>query len=275
MHRMMCAPTYFDIEYVINPWMDLGVKVDRSLAHKQWKEFVAVLKELGDSIDFIDPDPRCPDMTFSGDAGLVFGRTFVPSNFRVKERMLEVEHYTRWFRARNYAIHEVDPSIAFEGLGDVVFSGRQAVFGHGVRSDIRSLDVLNRLIPELRVHANLRIVDDRFFHLAMACAFLDEHTVMYYPPAFDAASVARLEQALPGAIAVSEEDATRYFACNNVVVGRKVLLDGCTAALRGTLEERGFEAVSCAMSEFKKSGGSLRCLVLSFIEDHQAGSSGL
>jgi N-dimethylarginine dimethylaminohydrolase len=272
MHRIMCAPTYFDIEYVINPWMDVAVRVDRPLAHKQWTDFVATLRELGDTIDFVDPDPRCPDMTFSGDAGLVFGKTFVPSNFRVKERVLEVEHYRKWFRARGYAIHEVDASIAFEGLGDVVFSGTRAVFGHGVRSDVRSLDILKALVPDLRVVANLRIVDDRFFHLAMACAFLDDRTVMYYPPAFEAASVAGLNQALPGAIAVGDEDATRYFACNNVVIGRKVLLDGCTPALRMALAQRDFEAVPCAMSEFKKSGGSLRCLVLSFIDDHSGGA---
>ncbi|MBR0947959.1 MULTISPECIES: dimethylarginine dimethylaminohydrolase family protein [Bradyrhizobium] len=265
MHRIMCPPTFFEIEYVINPWMDLGIKVDRALAHQQWSSFVAVLRALGDTVDFVDPDPRCPDMTFSGDAGLVFDNIFVPSNFRVRERVLEVEHYTNWFRARGYTIRPLDQSIAFEGLGDVIFFGNRAIFGHGVRSDLRSLDTLKELIPELRILAHLKIVDDRFFHLAMALAFLDESTVIYYPPAFDEESVTLLKTAVPGALAVSEEDATRYFACNNVVVGRKVLLDNCTQELRRALEKRNFEVVPCAMSEFKKSGGSLRCLVLSFI----------
>jgi N-dimethylarginine dimethylaminohydrolase len=273
MHRIMCPPTYFEIEYVINPWMNLDVKVDRTLAHEQWTNFVAMLRALGDTIDLVDPDPRCPDMTFSGDAGLVFGNIFVPSNFRVKERMLEVEHYSNWFRARDFTIRPVDPSIAFEGLGDVVFFRKYAIFGHGFRSDIRSLDILKELIPELRILAHLRIIDDRFFHLAMALAFLDERTVIYYPPAFDGASIALLKTAVPDALAVSEEDATKYFACNNVVVGRKVLLDNCTQALRRDLEERSFEVVPCAMSEFKKSGGSLRCLVLSFIEDNRVSPS--
>ncbi len=270
MHRLMCPPTHFDIEYVINPWMDLNVKVDRTLAHRQWSDFVATLQALGDTIEFIDPDQRCPDMTFSGDAGLVFGNIFVPSNFRVQERNLEVGHYTRWFQARGYEIRRVDPAVPFEGLGDVVFHGRDAFFGHGVRSDLRSLDILKALIPDLRMLAHLRIVDDRFFHLAMALAFLDEHTVLYYPHAFDRASIDLLESALPDALPVSEEDATRYFACNNLVVGRKILLDNCTSALCNDLDDRGFEVIRCDMSEFKKSGGSLRCLVLSFIVDGHA-----
>lgn len=269
MHRLMCPPTYFDIEYVINPWMNMNVKVDKDLAHKQWSFFVSTLRALGDTIDFVEPDPRCPDMTFSGDAGLVLHKTFVPSNFRVQERRREVDHYSRWFQARDYDIRPLDPSISFEGLGDVVFHGREALFGHGGRSDLRSLDILKQLMPDLRLRAHLRMVDSRFYHLALALAFIDDRTVLYYPPAFDRPSVDLLNSVIPDAIAVSDEDAMRHFACNNLVIGKKVLLDNCTAALRGDLSERGFEAVCCDMSEFKKSGGSLRCLVLSFIEiDH-------
>lgn len=273
MHRLMCPPDHFDIEYVINPWMDVANKVDRSLAREQWDGLIATLKALGDTIDYVAPDPRCPDMTFSGDGGLVVDTVFIPSNFRVEERRLEVDHYVRWFRERGYSIAEYDSDIHFEGLGDVVFHGKRAVFGFGVRSDRRSLELLRRFVPDLEVACEMRIVDDRFFHLAMALAMLDEDTALYYPPAFDAQSVARLEAALPRTIAASEEDACRYFACNNLVIGDKVLIDGATPELREALGAHGFEAVICPMSEFKKSGGSLRCLVLSFLETGQGGGA--
>jgi N-dimethylarginine dimethylaminohydrolase len=266
MHRLMCPPTHFNIEYVINPWMDLSVKVDSAVAHRQWSKFVTILRELGDTLDFIDPDPRCPDMTFSGDAGFVFERTFVPSNFRVPERRLEVEHYIRWFAKRKYQILAIDPGIWFEGLGDIVFHGTLAVSGHGIRSDVRSIDLLKSLIPELRFVAHLRIIDARFFHLAMALAFLDEESVLYYPPAFDCQSIEALTSVIAHAIPVSDQDAIEYFACNNLVVGRTVLLDNCTASLEHQLNELGFYVIRCNVSEFKKSGGSVRCLVLSFIQ---------
>lgn len=266
MRRLMCPPDHFDIEYVINPWMNRSVRVDAALARRQWDDLVATLRGLGDTIEFIDPDPRCPDMTFSGDGGLVVDRFFVPSNFRVPERRLEVGHYVDWFSARGFTIADYDPDIYFEGLGDVVFSGSRAVFGHGVRSDRRSLDLLRRLVPDLDILCEMQIVDNRFFHLAMALAFLDDETVLYYPPAFDSASAARLKAAVPHTIAASDQDACDYFACNNLVLGKRVLIDGATPRLRDDLAAHGFETVICPMSEFKKSGGSLRCLVLSFVE---------
>jgi N-dimethylarginine dimethylaminohydrolase len=270
MHRLMCSPDYFDIEYVINPWMDTANRVDPVLARQQWDNLVLILSELGDSIEFINPDPRCPDMTFSGDGGLVVDRNFIPSNFRVAERKLEVAHYVEWFSNRDFNVVKYNSDIFFEGLGDVVFSGRRAVFGHGVRSDRRSLELLQRFVPDLEILCEMKIVDDRFFHLAMALAFLDDDTVLYYPPAFDAESVARLKSALPKTIAASEVDACSYFACNNLVIGNKVLIDGASPDLRAALAEHGFEAIICPMSEFKKSGGSLRCLVLSFVETERA-----
>lgn len=271
MRRLMCPPDHFDIEYVINPWMDTDNRVDPDRARRQWDDLVATLRSLGDTIEFVDPDPRCPDMTFSGDGGMVVDKYFIPSNFRVAERRLEVGHYVDWFSARGFTIADYDPDIFFEGLGDVVFHGRRAVFGHGIRSDRRSLDLLRRFVPDLEILCEMRIVDDRFFHLAMALAFLDDHTVLYYPPAFDADSVAQLKAALPHAIAVSDADACGYFACNNLVIGNKVLIDGATPQLVEQLAECGFEIIICPMSEFKKSGGSLRCLVLSFVEIAELG----
>ncbi len=273
MRRLMCPPDYFDIEYVINPWMDTANRVDQGLAREQWDNLVHTLRALGDEIEFIAPDPRCPDMTFSGDGGLVVDQNFVPSNFRVPERALEVSHYVEWFTERGYEIAQIDPDIHFEGLGDVVFSGRRAVFGFGVRSDRRSLDLLRGFVPDLDILCEMRIVDDRFFHLAMALAFLDDDTVLYYPPAFDAESVARLKAALPRVIAASDEDACGHFACNNLVIGNRVLIDGATPDLARALGAHGFEPVICPMSEFKKSGGSLRCLVLSFVDTGSEGAS--
>jgi predicted NodU family carbamoyl transferase len=82
--------------------------------------------------------------------------------------------------------------------------------------------------PQLEVLALLETVDDRYFHLAMAIGFIDEHTVVYYPPAFTAAAVKAIRNCIPRAIAVSEIDSHNYLACNNIAVGFRVVLDGCT-----------------------------------------------
>lgn len=265
MERVMCPPTYFDVAYSINPWMDTSVPVDKGLAHEQWWHLHDLLVSLGDTIHVVDAAPGLLDMTFSGDVGLVWKNTFVPSNYRHPERMGEVQHYLPWFEARGVDIRPMPEDVVFEGLGDVVFHEGRAFTGQGPRSDPRAVDHLREIIPELEVLARMDIVDDHYFHLAMALAFIDHDTVLYYPPAFTPESVDRLEKAVPYAIAVSEEDANHYFACNNLVIGNQVLIDGTTPELRAALGSHGYEVVECPMSEFKKSGGSLRCLVLTFM----------
>jgi len=249
--------------------MDVNKRVDPGLAETQWNEFVAVLREMGDRIEQVVAVPGLPDMTFAGDAGLVFGNFFIPSNFRAPERAGEVEHYIRWFEAYGFEIRRMREGIFFEGLGDVVFHQSLAIVGHGCRSDERAIAELQNLIPELRILCDAHIRDDHYFHLAMALGFVDEQTILYYPPAFDSASRRRIESAVPRVIAVNDTDANEYFACNNLVIGNTVLLDNCTPELRAVLGNCGYQVRCCPMSEFKKSGGSLRCLVLSFIEPSQ------
>ena len=59
----MCPPTYFDVEYSINPWMDVSDKVDHDLAMTQWTDLIELLKSLGDTISVVEAQPGLPDMT--------------------------------------------------------------------------------------------------------------------------------------------------------------------------------------------------------------------
>ncbi len=267
MRRLLCSPTYFDIEYSINPWMDLDNKVDQALAHRQWNNLVELLQKLGDNLEFITPVAGLPDMTFAGDAGIVIGNTFIPSNFKDAQRRPESSYYTEWFSAHDFDIVHFPQEIVFEGLGDVVFAGRRIIAGHGGRSSAGAVSCLREVAARWEVVCDLVIKDMRYFHLAMALSFIDEETVLYVPDAFDGASVQRLQKTIRRTIPISAEDANRYFACNNLVVGRNVVLDGCTMSLRKALEQLGYEPVFCPMSEFKKSGGSLRCLVLTHLQN--------
>ena len=82
----LCPPTFYDVTYSINPFMDPSVKVDRVLAWRQWSRFVDALEGRGLDLRFIEPRDGCPDMVFLGDAGLVLGDRFLCSRFRHRER---------------------------------------------------------------------------------------------------------------------------------------------------------------------------------------------
>ena len=62
---LMCPPTYFGVEYVINPWMDLTVATSRELALSQWRSLRDTYLALGHTVDEIEPVRGLPDMVFA------------------------------------------------------------------------------------------------------------------------------------------------------------------------------------------------------------------
>src|SRR2546421_409233 len=47
MHYVMCRPTYFAVDYAINPWMDPTRPVDVDLAVAQWSALYETYRALG------------------------------------------------------------------------------------------------------------------------------------------------------------------------------------------------------------------------------------
>jgi N-dimethylarginine dimethylaminohydrolase len=60
---------------------------------------------------------------------------------------------------------------------------------------------------------------------------------------------------------LTESDALR-FGGNAVVAGRQIVMNSGCNALAGALRTRGYTVYETDLSEFIKSGGSAKCLVL-------------
>jgi N-dimethylarginine dimethylaminohydrolase len=203
-------------------------------------------------------------MTFTANAGLVFGNAFVPSRFRYSERGGEEPHDRDWFYRHGFDIRELPADIDFEGAGDALFDrgvARRLWVAHGHRSDARAADLL---APLLDVEIlPLRLVDPRFYHLDTCFCPLGDGYLMYFPAAFDDASLALIERQVAESqrIVVDEADAL-HFACNAVNVGKIVVLNRASPALRHRLESAGFAVIEVALDEFMKAGGAAKCLTL-------------
>ncbi len=64
----MCAPDYFGIDYVINPWMEGNCgKADHALAVKQWSGLKRAI-ETQTAVVLIPPQPGLPDQVFTANA---------------------------------------------------------------------------------------------------------------------------------------------------------------------------------------------------------------
>jgi N-dimethylarginine dimethylaminohydrolase len=259
---LMCDPRYFDIEYVINPWMSTSNRVERRRAMAQWEALRDLLTARGVAVEVIEPAPGLPDMTFIGDAGIVHGTTFMRSRFRHEQRQAEAAIAARWMTDRGYRVVAPADDVYFEGLGDVVWADDEIVVGHGPRSSPESVALLTRTFPGLAIAGEVRLSDPWFYHTALALALLGRGAALHYPAALSPESVRFIESHFPHAIAVSRRDAMECMICNNIVVGDVVITHDCTPALERSLGRLGYEVVRCDASEFLKSGGSVRCLIL-------------
>jgi len=263
----MCPPTLYDVNYVINPWMAGNVKrSSRPRATSQWNALHGALKKIAD-VHLVDPQPGSPDMVFTANAGLVRDGTVALSSFYHPERQAEELHFRQWFQTSGFAVHDVPRMTPFEGEGDALFEadGSRLWAGHGPRTGETSHRGLNNLWDVEVV--SLRLVDPRFYHLDTCFCPLSQGEAMYYPAAFDASSLKKIEAHYPEGrrIVVSESDALK-FACNAVNVGKTILVNEISEELRGDLRSRGYEVIEVDLTEFLKAGGAAKCLVLRLSE---------
>lgn len=263
----MCPPEHFNVDYEINPWMRGNLHlVDVEHAAAQWQALHALLSTHAE-VRLASAQAGLPDMVFTANAGLVYGKIFVPSNFAHPERQGERAHFVRWFEAQGFAVadmpHQGPQAIAFEGAGDALYSTDAPILwvGHGFRTDARAAEWLRARLPVEVVP--LKLVDPRYYHLDTCFCPLPGGVLLWNPLAFDAPSRAAVEARVAAArrIEVGAQDAAA-FACNAVAFDDVVVLNHASAALRTAFERFGLRVLDTPLSEFMKSGGSSKCLTL-------------
>jgi N-dimethylarginine dimethylaminohydrolase len=256
---LMCPPRHYAIEYEINPWMKMAHPIRTTEALRQWNALRAILEELGVTVLTVPQKKGCPDMVFTANAGVASGNTFIPSHFRYKERQRETDAFVRFFKKKNYKIADIAKGSYFEGEGDLLPYRDLLVGGFRYRSELSAHEKVSALLGKRLVA--LELAQPHFYHLDTCFFPLDERTAVYYPGAFDAYGRKVIERFVENPVTVDTADARR-FACNAFRVGRKVVLNKVSRALKGKLQKRGYEAVETSTSEFIKAGGSVKCLLL-------------
>ena len=260
---LMCAPDYYDVDYVINPWMEGNVhKSSRDRAVKQWDMLHHVLQDLA-QVELITPQQGVPDMVFTANAGMILGDQVVLSRFYHPERQGEEPYFQQWFADNGFTVHELPRDLPFEGAGDALLDrqGRWLWAGYGFRSELDSHSYLAKWL-DIEV-LSLRLIDNRFYHLDTCFCPLSGGYLLYYPSAFDAYSNHLIESRVPAAkrIAIAENDAVN-FACNAVNVGQNIVVNKVSDRLREQLAQIGFQVRETPLTEFLKAGGAAKCLTL-------------
>jgi N-dimethylarginine dimethylaminohydrolase len=253
----MCRPTYFAVDYVINPWMDPSVPVRTDLALAQWTALRDTYRELGHTVDEIDPIPGLPDMVFAANGATVVDGLAYGAQFRYPQRAPEAPAYLNWLADAGFETHEAKERN--EGEGDLLLTPRFLLAGTGFRTDLAAHAEAQELFG--RPVITLQLVDPRYYHLDTALTVLRGDTIAYLPEAFSASSRRVLGQLFPDAIKATPADAA-VLGLNAVSDGHNVVLPRQATGFADQLRERGFTPIPVDLSELLKAGGGPKCCTL-------------
>ena len=129
----MTAPTFFAVEYAINPWMDTSTAVDTHVAMNQWETLRQTYKELGHTVELVEPVAGLPDMVYAANGGLLVNGKAVVARFAYPQRAGESVAYAEWMTR-----HGFDPAETRhvnEGQGDLLVVGSIVLAGYGFRTE--------------------------------------------------------------------------------------------------------------------------------------------
>lgn len=258
---LMCRPDHFKIGYTINPWMKPEAWEDGDWfnAVNEWVALVAVLKEAGAEIAFIEPQPDLPDLVFTANHGVVLNSKFMAPCFKCPERKPERPHIIDFFLKYPGVNDFCLTKTYFEGAGDCIFDKRLGIFwlGHGQRTDENVKQEIANFF-EVPV-VPLELIDPRFYHLDTAMMVLPQGETLYYPDAFSQKSRAIIAETK--SFAIGSEDAEN-FSANCISIGNLIIMSHCSMLLEKRLSEFGYTVIRTPLPTFHKSGGSAYCLTL-------------
>src|ERR1700745_3248588 len=161
-HYAMTPPTFFAVEYAINPGMDTSTTVDTHVAMNQWETLRQTYKELGHTVELVEPVAGLPDMVYAANGGLLANGKAVVARFAYPQRAGETVPYAEWMTRHGFAPAET--RHVNEGQGDLLVVGSIVLAGYGFRTEYQAH-------AEIATHVgmpvvSLELVDPRFYHLA-------------------------------------------------------------------------------------------------------------
>ena len=124
-----------------------------------------------------------PDLVFTANAAMIFGKRAILSHFRHPQRQGEEPHNRRWLAEHGFEVLDPPANFSFEGAGDALFCGDTLYAGYRMRSDAPGHQAIGRMLG-VRV-IPLELVDPHYYHLDTCFCPLAPGTAIWFPPAFD------------------------------------------------------------------------------------------
>jgi N-dimethylarginine dimethylaminohydrolase len=269
----MCEPTYFDIEYAINPYMkdySGALKtINKNKAYQQWTSLKVTFENNGCHVQTIAGEVGFPDMVFCANQSFPFFDTSVNknvvilSNMRSKERQGEVMYFKNFYEKLNYKTINISSSFSFESTGDLIFNFDQRVafggFGQRTSRDVY-FEIQNQVPFQI---ISIELTHPDFYHLDTCFSVLNHDCCVLVKNSVSSSSEKTIKEFFKKVIYLEVEQAKKYFAGNCFSIdGKNVVTQVGDAIFFKELNELGFNPIEVDTSEFIKSGGSVFCMKL-------------
>lgn len=259
---LMCPPDFFNVSYEINPHMVGNINtVDVNLAKEQWEKLRLEISKIA-NVELLTPVDGLPDMVFVANAAVVnpYSLKALVSTFSHPQRQGETEHFARWFRDDGW-----DTTVSaevFEGAGDCLYDKYDNYwFGYGQRSSLEAKQQIDNLMTPTDL-TELKLIDPRWYHLDTCFCPLDTGYYLGARSAFSEESWEYMSYLVEDRLIEVEDEDAMAFACNAVSIGKTIIMPNCSDKLINILTNAGHNVITLDMSEFLKSGGACKCLIL-------------
>ena len=268
---LVCPPTFYEVSYVINPWM----RPDEWAAHRttwqakaeaQWQSLVATMQRIGWNLLEIQGAQGLPDMVFAANHAFVLNDIALISHFATPERAPEEPLAASWFQAHGFDVKQTQ--IVQEGAGDILFDAAQKMIfvGGGEKNELpfrsapETVGEVEKLygLPAVQ----LPLTNPYYYHLDTCFCPLNNGWAMYAPSAFGDTAIGRMKKIYGDKLIAVEDEDARHFACNAVVHGTNIVIPRISNGLTLALHNLGFVTHQLELDAFILAGGASRCLTL-------------
>src|SRR5260221_275504 len=253
---LLCKPSYFEVNYVINPWMKPGT-VNKHLAMVQWNKLLKTLIKLKIKVNIIDQKKGFPDMVFAADQAIFKDGIGVLSNFRFNERKGETNYYKKWFKNKKIKLNILPKNVYFEGGGESIWHTDNLLVGTGFRNSKNIKKHLSGIFNK-KVY-EIELINPYFYHLD-TCLFSLNDFIFYYPPAISEKSKRVLKKLSSKLIPITKKEVFN-FAANSLSIGNFVITQKGNPKLIQKIKNLGFKPIELDLGEFMKAGGGIHCLI--------------
>ncbi len=226
--------------------------IDISLAIKQHREYVQILKENEIEVIELPILNNHPDSVFMQDTSVIgeSSKTAVICRFGEKSRRGEEKSVKEYLKKQNFKTIDIRAPGTIEG-GDVLITDMDVIFiGESVRTNSNGIKLFAEAFPHAKV---VSIKLTQIFHLLSGVNYLGKRRF--------AISSHTVDPTYFYGFKLIEIPKDELYANNMLYLGdNKVLIPTGYPQTSNKLKSEGFEVIEVDVSEFWKGDGGVTCL---------------